>query len=385
MSTMYEIRNEQPLEALHSSAPALAPDRWHSPVVHTECSLHQLSPYIGKLKSSIAADVIRAFSRPGDTVVDPFCGAGTVALEAALLGRASFSSDISPYAHVLTHGKLNAPASLDLAMDQIEQLLRLAESRAVPDLRSVPSWVRAYFHPKTLKEAISFAAVCRECNHSFGMACFLGILHHQRPGFLSYPSSHLVPYLRTKMFPQDQYPEMYAHRPLRARLLRKVERAYKRHPGPLSNRHRVVQSSSEMVSFPKRVNAVITSPPYMNALDYGRDNRLRLWFLDPKAAAAIDEETPDSIENFRSLMDSLAEKAGRSLVSDGYCVMIVGEATSNTATSRTAEAVVAAFVGSGNGFELVINVPDLIPDIRRSRRDCRGVKLENVIAFRKRS
>jgi DNA modification methylase len=27
------------------------------------------------------------------------------------------------------------------------------------------------------------------------------------------------------------------------------------------------------------IDAVISSPPYMNALDYGRDNRLRLWFL----------------------------------------------------------------------------------------------------------
>jgi hypothetical protein len=46
----------------------LAPARWRQPCAQTECSLHQLSPYIGKIKSSIAGELVERFSIPGDLV-----------------------------------------------------------------------------------------------------------------------------------------------------------------------------------------------------------------------------------------------------------------------------------------------------------------------------
>ena len=64
-----------------------APKSWKEPCVNTESSLHQLSPYIGKIKSSIAGELIERYSKPGDVVVDPFAGAGTIPLEAATRGR----------------------------------------------------------------------------------------------------------------------------------------------------------------------------------------------------------------------------------------------------------------------------------------------------------
>lgn len=65
----------------------------------------------------------------------------------------------------------------------------------------------------------------RKHNEYFFQACILGILHHVRPGFLSYPASHLVPYLRRKMYPPEQFPKMYSYRDVRSRFLAKVRRA----------------------------------------------------------------------------------------------------------------------------------------------------------------
>jgi len=51
-------------------------------------------------------------------------------------------------------------------------------------------------------------------------------------------------------------------------------------PPPPSTRFRVLQKSIFDKYAPvESIDAVITSPPYMDALDYARDNRLRLWFL----------------------------------------------------------------------------------------------------------
>ena len=51
-----------------------APERWKESCAHTECTLHQLSPYIGKIKSSIAGELVELYSKPGDLVADCFAG-----------------------------------------------------------------------------------------------------------------------------------------------------------------------------------------------------------------------------------------------------------------------------------------------------------------------
>jgi hypothetical protein len=89
-----------------------APKRWKKSCANTECSLHQLSPYIGKLKSSIARELVERYSEPGDLVVDPFAGAGTIPFEALMRGRRTFASDSASgivdsvlYSHIFAPGQ----------------------------------------------------------------------------------------------------------------------------------------------------------------------------------------------------------------------------------------------------------------------------------------
>lgn len=229
-----------------------APQWWKKPCAHVESTLHQLAPYIGKIKSSIAGDLVEQYSKPGDLVVDPFAGAGTIPLEAALRGRHIFAGDISAYARILSQAKLAPPKSLKIALFSAEKALKEAENCPLPSLHDVPRWVRRFYHPRTLAEAVRFAAVARKPGNEFLMACFLGILHHQRPGFLSYPSSHLVPYLRDKKYPRKSFPEMYGYRELAPRLLAKVRRSYKRFVSPPEVRLALHQCAIEDLELPKR-------------------------------------------------------------------------------------------------------------------------------------
>lgn len=150
-------------------------------------------------------------------------------MEAALAGRQAWANDLSPYAYVVTQGKMEAPKTAKIAnikasllADRVER-----ESNGI-DLSDVPIWVKEFFHPDTLREVISAFQILTDQRDYFLMACLLGILHHVRPGFLSHPASHLVPYLRTSKYPRDTYPDMYKYRDLRSRLLAKVKRAYRR-------------------------------------------------------------------------------------------------------------------------------------------------------------
>src|ERR1039457_1381972 len=304
----------------------IAPASWSLSAAHSECTLHQLSPYIGKLKSSIARDLILHYSSPGDIVADPFAGSGTIPFEACLLGRRAFAADVSPYAEVLCQAKLSAPRDENTAVSVAEELLQEAERRRRSDLRGVPAWVRSFFHTETLREALSFAAVCREGSHHFHLACLLGILHHQRPGFLSYPASHLVPYLRTKKFPRKEFPELYAYREIRPRLIAEIERSYRRLAG-FSYKGRVEihrGEASDLRIGAESIDSVITIPPYMNALDYARDNRLRLWFLGVEHADLLDQKIRRK-EQFLELMIEFLQNAKRWLKPNGQCILVIGD------------------------------------------------------------
>ena len=362
---------------------ASAPPHWAACQTGHEYTLHQLSPYIGKLKSIIARDLIEQYSRPGDLVVDMFCGSGTVPLEAACLGRRVFASDRSKYAIVLTKGKLQAPDSSEIALAHVDGVLERAESLPTPDLRSVPRWVRSFFHPRTLKEILQIAAVLKCQRRFFLLGSLLGILHHQRPGFLSFPCSHLVPYLRTEKFPRCEYPELYDYRAVAPRLRRKVERVLAR-PGPVFNESvSIRQSSASGVSLPNEIDCVITSPPYMNALDYSRDNRLRLWFLGEILHDQTDRVYRSRVA-FRDLICEVVRKLESRIRRGGCCVLVVGERTLRDGMKSPSEVVLEAFLSTSSGFTLERVISDKIPDIRRSRREVRGVKEERIMVFRRR-
>jgi len=357
---------------------------WQESCVATECTMHQLSPYIGKIKSAIATHLILKYSKPGDLIVDPFSGSGTIPFEAILLNRKVFACDASPYASVLTKAKLFAPLTLTEAYEQAEKLFKEIEKTHDPDLRKVPLWVRKIFHKKTLKETIKAVDICIKWRNDFLLSCILGILHHQRPGFLSYPSSHLVPYLRDNKYPKDRFAELYNYRPLRPRLLSKIERAYKRYD--LKHQHNLgkyKQGQIENIQLPDKFNCLITSPPYMNALDYRRDNRLRLWFITRYCKNTGDDRLVSNKKRFGKLMISLARKIEKYLAAEGYCIFVVGEQMQRFPQNHPSEIVRKIISEYAPSLQLIDIVTDSIPDVRRSRKNCRGIKAEHFLIYQR--
>lgn len=63
--------------------------------------------YRGNFSPYIPRNIILRYSKPGDLVLDMFCGAGTTAIEAKLLGRKCIASDINEKAIALARENLN--------------------------------------------------------------------------------------------------------------------------------------------------------------------------------------------------------------------------------------------------------------------------------------
>ncbi len=362
----------------------LDPMDWSGSCIATESTLHQLSPYIGKIKSSFARKLITNFTKRGDVILDPFAGSGTVALESLIAGRHVIANDINPYAITLIKAKMFPPNSLDDAIKNAKYYICLTKKQSKDiDLEEVPDWIKKFYHRDTLKEIISLSRLLRENNEYFLLACLLGILHHQRPGFLSYPASHLVPYLRIKKYPPDEYTEMYSYRDVESRLIKKIQRAYRRIPVFDNTLKRICyqKDAEELVLPAESVDAVISSPPYMNALDYARDNRLRLWFLGENNYEKYDAKSPRNIEDFKILMENVMKNLYPALKINSYCVFVLGDVNKSRKSINTASAVID-IANSMGSFVCDDFIRDEVPSFRRARKGA-CTKNEWIVVLRK--
>lgn len=85
---------------------------------------HMLHPYPAKLLAQIPLFFLATdrFSRPGELVLDPFCGSGTVLVEALIAGRNAIGADANPFARFLAEAKTEPYAlpGLHRAADSLE-------------------------------------------------------------------------------------------------------------------------------------------------------------------------------------------------------------------------------------------------------------------------
>ncbi len=109
---------------------------------------HGFHRYAGRMPPTVARGVIARFSAPGDLVVDPFCGSGTVMVEAYAAGRQAIGSDASPLAVLIARVRctLLDDAMRDRLLTEADRISReavgLARKRVKPD---VPEWGSSEF------------------------------------------------------------------------------------------------------------------------------------------------------------------------------------------------------------------------------------------------
>jgi hypothetical protein len=196
----------------------------------------------------------------------------------------------------------------------------------------------------------------------------------------------MVPYLRTSKFPRAEFPEMYGYRSVADRLRKKVDRAYGRANlvrAWTSRDYEVTGRNASSLPYPDNsADLILTSPPYYDALDYARDNRLRLWFLGQKDWKELDRRLTKSNRMYEDQMGQCIKEMHRVLKPGKKCILVVGEVQRNGRTSDTGSVLgqLAREVTSG-GFGLDCVVEDPIPDARRSRRGTKTTRVEKILVL----
>ncbi|MEQ1908028.1 MAG: DNA methyltransferase [Vicinamibacterales bacterium] len=244
--------------------------------------LHSACSYQGKMKPSLAHFLVHCFSEAGQTVLDPFSGAGTIPFEAALQGRRAIGFDIGVMGFAVTSAKLSPPdpERLESFIEGLDKVVRKShptqtELRLCANVkfnRPIPE----YFHPDTLSEVLcarKFMAEHRDRSPEWAwtMTCLLHILHGNRPYALSRRSHPVTPFAPTG-------PTEY--RSVVHKLRQKSERGMSaERPAQFLPGNSVLADVLERwPSEVSKVDAIITSPPFFDSTRFYMSNWMRYWF-----------------------------------------------------------------------------------------------------------
>jgi len=354
-------------------------------------SLQQLSIGCPTLPISTVQTLMDLYSQPGDIILDPFAGSGSIPLEALLAERQAWAVEGNPYAWAIARGKLAAPRSLRLALQAADRLLAIAESHAATiDLDSIPAWVRCFFHPDTLGEILTVFQVLRSQPDAFLSACLLSILHHTGNSGLSYPCSPDAPYLRRGTYPPEQFPQLYEYRDVRSRLLNKIRRLYRSHRLPSDweqRQYNIWQGNTAHLELPDAsVHLILTRPPQVGGFQRVRDHRLRLWLMGVTDWQAIASSLITDLASFRAQMPHCLQEMARVLKPGGYCIFLLQDVEFQGKNRRIAETL-AELANTGHSPPAQWTV-ETIHDRpagrdRRATQSLRPQKLERILVLRK--
>lgn len=288
-------------------------------------SIHEIS-YRACFKPALAAYFIEQFSKPGEVVFDPFMGRGTTPLEAALRCRIAAGADGNPLGEMLASPRLDPP-SIDAITDWLERF----DWDAPLD---TPAELLTFFHPDTLRKICLLRATFLDQPPDriaswIRMVALTRLTGHS-PGFFSVrtlpPNQAIPPAAQLSL--NARLSQSPPPRDVAALILKKSRSLLRQPPKfdpSLSARHRLWTAKAESQSLLEEnsVALVVTSPPFLDVVDYRRDNWLRCWF------AGIDSESvprcTSSLEVWRAMLTAAMVEIQRVLRPSGHAAVEVGE------------------------------------------------------------
>jgi len=356
-------------------------------------SLHEVS-YRACFKPQLPRFFIDRFTEPGDLVYDPFMGRGTTVIEAALAGRAAAGCDINPLSAMLARPRLSPPTT--------EEVTARLESLDLSTAASYPKQLEVFYHPETLRELcalreyllardrrgtldgidrwIRMVAVNRLTGHSPGFFSVYTLPPNQAA---SVDAQAKINARRKQVPPRRDVRKLIALKT--ASLLADCDSATR--TGLLRAAQRATLVTRPARSTPQiksgSVSLVVTSPPFLDVVDYKGDNWLRGWFcgIDTSTVAISMHR---KVEQWQAAMTDVFHELARVLRPGGYVAFEVGEVRNGKV--KLEEAVLPCGVRSGlDPVMVVINTQRFTKTANcwGVKNNSKGTNTNRIVVFQK--
>ncbi|MEP6592940.1 MAG: DNA methyltransferase [Acidobacteriota bacterium] len=291
-------------------------------------SLHEVS-YRACFKPQLPEFFIKRLTKPGDAVYDPFMGRGTTPVQAALMGRQAIGNDVNPLSVMLSRPRLNPPAAREVAcrLDQINwddgegahaDLLAFYSPRTLRHICALRRWLLDRAPPDSLPDPVDdwirMVAINRLSGHS--------------PGFFSVytlPPNQAVS-ARSQRKINARRGQVPTDRDVKQLILKKTSSLLSDGAMPSHPPSRLITGTAQSTpAIPDAsVQLVVTSPPFLDIVQYAEDNWLRSWFAGIEVAnvSIAHHRTEAAWQNMvRETLNELA----RVVTPGGHVAFEVGE------------------------------------------------------------
>lgn len=317
-------------------------------------------PYVGAFSQSVAEWFIRVYSNPGDTVMEPFGGRGTTAMQSLWHERNIIINDLSPYSNTLCHSILFTPYMKDVIefINIFEEYINSDKCNISTDYagKGSDNDTAKLYHEKTFGQIIKLRNILnhRDVLLGFGDDLFGDIgqdykddiktfytYRHEVVMFTRMVMSQLMLHSSQEMGFNGiktrgtdntyikgilKYYDSLGESPKNVNIFENMrhyvekmkldELGIKNKFGRLNRK--LISCDARKLDLPdKCADIVVTSPPYYANLNYGMANWLRLFSIggigDPLVGNHIDKkkvETQNNSEIYGKVYDRITDHAG---------------------------------------------------------------------------
>ena len=299
-------------------------------------SIHEIS-YRACFKAQLPRFFIELLTERGDTVYDPFSGRGTTGIEAGLLVRKVISNDINPLSKIFTYPRLAVPSPVEVEA-RLNEISFYESLRADLDLSM-------FYHPKTEAEIVSLKRYLDEkkrsgceddADHWIRMIATNRLTGHSSGFFSVYtlpPNQAVSQESQVKI--NEKRKQEPGYRNTKKIIMRKTMTLLKRvPPDQVSFLREAAETAlflgkdaaetSEIVD--ESVSLTVTSPPFLDIVQYSKDNWLRCWFNNLDTRKIEKQITmARTVEDWSAKMGQVFEELYRITKPGGWVAFEVGE------------------------------------------------------------
>ena len=289
--------------------------------------LHEIS-YRACFKPQLPAFFIDRVTDRGDRVFDPFMGRGTTPLQAALTGRFPVGNDINPLSRMLVRPRLRPPDLVEVS----ERLDDIDWHRG----GCISTDLSAFYSKTTLRQILSLRTYLLERNASGNLdevddwirMVALNRLTGHSSGFFSVytlPPNQACSIERQRKInlKREQTPP---DRNVPAIILKKSKSLLSQTEMPIRSDFLLGTAPASDTAFidGASIDLVVTSPPFLDVVQYAKDNWLRCWF------AGIDaSDVPISmhrkVSDWQGFVRGVLREQARIVRAGGVIAFEVGE------------------------------------------------------------
>jgi len=298
----------------------------------TGYATHGLFPYRGKFHPQMIKALINVMGlKPGDTIIDPMMGSGTVLVEACLMGIKSIGLDASPFCRFMTQTKLDAltipqeplrdalnnyKAIFDHFVETTGQPVQGSKikERSPNDQNSTIRESSAAFQSSNSKRIEDLIGGGRKDIYNFLLLAYLDSAGYSERSKRKLPIEQFCAILERYVFVAE-----------------KIQNIIEGTESELAEAKVFTGDARSMALEDRSVDGILFSPPYSFAINYLQNDSFHLnamgeniTELKEKMVGLRGRTVRDKYDLYMEDMDKVLSECAQVLKSNRFCTIIVG-------------------------------------------------------------